>query len=1065
MEINYWVGRNRLIFLSLIIFAIFLTLIAMVYASLGDEILFLFLIPIFLIGWTLGPWAGLLAALSSIAISIIFHLFLSLPYRGFSGLLLDLGVFLPLTFVAGGWLVGFLSESSSGGFRFQRLTRTLGDEAMSKARQLARLNETLQTVLAAHDFSEVIYRVADEVIEIIQSDGMYVLLFDKTGKLKCAAARGLGESDLEGQTMELKESQFGENILAAQTVQIPDIQLGELFQSYSGLTSALNIKTLFAAPLLYREESIGTLLAAFEKNGNQENGRQELIETAANWAATALGNARSQQELERKLQERSALNAISQALGSTLDLEEILALIVESAQNIIPHAEQVVIHLYDQDFKALRPAAVTGLTKMGDPGYTMRPGEGVAGIVVEKGVSINVGDIEDDERYVKYDTQPVMRSLLVAPVRFREKSLGTISAQSRRPNAFNIDDEGLLETLGLQAALAIENARLFETEKRRVDALRMLHRSGLDITAQLDLASLLQTIVERAALLLNSPMGRLFIYHPKDQTLELLVSLGHTRNIKGARIKYGEGHVGVVAEKKVPVVIRDYADWPDRNQVDSGESVRSWVGAPIIWNEQLLGVISLADRRPNIFEPRHIELVSQFAVQAGVAIVNARLIEETRRQLDELTNLHGNLQEREHFLSMLNDITRAALATPDLQTMLHVLADQIIAMFDADATFISLLDKRTMPASSVRSGRTAFSAERMEFEEQNLIEAVVVSDHALSIPDVHGSPLVSPSFLDKLPCKSLLGLPLVAAEQRLGSVVIAYENFHRFSDDEMSRGEQVARQIALAVYKSKLLEGEREQRELAEELRMQEEATRDRLVLHEKLATVGRLTASVAHELNNPLQAIQNALYLVTLDKTLTSVAREDLEVAVAEAGRMATLIARLRETYRPSSNQEFELLSFNDLIVEVEKLISTHLRHNEVEFVFTPAADISSIPVLRDQMKQVVLNLCMNAVESMPDGGVLSINTKPASDGGLTVSVSDTGVGISPADLPFIFDPFFTTKEGGTGLGLAIIYEIINRHNGIVDVRSTPGIGTTFEIQLPENPDQPLGLLGDGYR
>ncbi len=219
----------------------------------------------------------------------------------------------------------------------------------------------------------------------------------------------------------------------------------------------------------------------------------------------------------------------------------------------------------------------------------------------------------------------------------------------------------------------------------------------------------------------------------------------------------------------------------------------------------------------------------------------------------------------------------------------------------------------------------------------------------------------------------------------------------------------------------------------------------------EKLAALGRIVASVAHELNNPLQAIQNALYLINLEESLTNQAKDDLQVALNEADRMAGLIGRLRDTYRPTTIEEYEPHDLNQLIFEIEKLLSTHLRHNNVTFRFTPDPNLPLCEVIQDQIKQVALNICLNAVESMTKGGILNVTTRYDLHVKQVVLIFvDNGAGISPEVLPNIFDPFVTTKDGGTGLGLAITYDIVQRHGGRIEVESKPGKGSTFRVWLP---------------
>jgi signal transduction histidine kinase len=176
----------------------------------------------------------------------------------------------------------------------------------------------------------------------------------------------------------------------------------------------------------------------------------------------------------------------------------------------------------------------------------------------------------------------------------------------------------------------------------------------------------------------------------------------------------------------------------------------------------------------------------------------------------------------------------------------------------------------------------------------------------------------------------------------------------------------------------------------------------------------------------------------------------------------MADLIARLRDTYRPTTSEQFQAESLNAIVEDVQRLIATHLRHSQVVFEFRPDPLLPAVSAIRDQLKQAVLNLSINAVEAMPGGGRLTVETRYAPEvDEVCLTLADTGQGIDPADLPNVFDPFFTTKASGTGLGLAITHDIARRHGGRLEVTSQLGRGTTFMLCLPvQGPPAGTGLL-----
>jgi two-component system sensor kinase FixL len=254
----------------------------------------------------------------------------------------------------------------------------------------------------------------------------------------------------------------------------------------------------------------------------------------------------------------------------------------------------------------------------------------------------------------------------------------------------------------------------------------------------------------------------------------------------------------------------------------------------------------------------------------------------------------------------------------------------------------------------------------------------------------------------------------------------------------------VADQLAIALQKAELYS------DLQASLQV-EKAIRNQMVQSERLSIMGRLLASVSHELNNPLQAIQNALFLLRNEKGISAQGRQDLEIVLSEAERMSDLIGRLRSTYRATQMEDFQPAQINNIIEDVYTLIATHLRHNKISFTFNPDPDLPAISVLTDQIRQVLLNLLMNAVEAMTTGGKLTVSTYLLADSSeILLRISDTGSGIDPSILPNIFEPFVTDKQRGTGLGLTITYDIILKHRGRIQAENNLQGGATFSVWLP---------------
>lgn len=247
----------------------------------------------------------------------------------------------------------------------------------------------------------------------------------------------------------------------------------------------------------------------------------------------------------------------------------------------------------------------------------------------------------------------------------------------------------------------------------------------------------------------------------------------------------------------------------------------------------------------------------------------------------------------------------------------------------------------------------------------------------------------------------------------------------------------------------------------------QEQAIRAQLIHAEKFSAMGRIVASVAHELNNPLQTIKNCLFLAEQEVAPGSASRTYLDIATMEIQRLAKLVTQLRELYRPRKTFQMQPMELLTLLDEVHSLLAAHLRDHNVSWD-QAYGNVGIFPIkgIADQLKQVFINIITNAVEAMqPAGGVLKVEPVLLHERQeIGIAFTDTGPGIVEENLNNLFEPFFTTKPHGSGLGLSISFEIMERHAGRISVESKPGQGATFTIWLPRftGDDMPDRLKGN---
>jgi two-component system NtrC family sensor kinase len=223
------------------------------------------------------------------------------------------------------------------------------------------------------------------------------------------------------------------------------------------------------------------------------------------------------------------------------------------------------------------------------------------------------------------------------------------------------------------------------------------------------------------------------------------------------------------------------------------------------------------------------------------------------------------------------------------------------------------------------------------------------------------------------------------------------------------------------------------------------------MIQSQKLSATGRLAATLAHEINNPLQAIQGCLELAHANLKDPSKQQRYLAMATAELERVATIVQRMLEFNRPAKSMQ-EITDVHKVMDDVLALSAKRLQHGKIVVRSEWETNVPGIRGNANQLQQVFLNLILNAIEAMPSGGELRIRGRTIDEKGhwLAISIVDTGMGIEPANLDKIFEPFYTTKAEGSGLGLSVCHNIVTNHGGRISVESVVGQGTRFDVRLP---------------
>lgn len=415
------------------------------------------------------------------------------------------------------------------------------------------------------------------------------------------------------------------------------------------------------------------------------------------------------------------------------------------------------------------------------------------------------------------------------------------------------------------------------------------------------------------------------------------------------------------------------------------------------------------------------------------------------------------LRRRNQELAALIEINRMVTSSLDLDEVLEATMRGIREILQVEAGSLVLVDeergelvfrKTLSPEQGWITGRTIRPGE-------GIVGYVVQSGEPKLVHNVERDPHFSAAVDEEtgFTSRAVLCVPLTIRDRVIGAIEVINKLDGAFTEQDLELLQAMAASVAVAVDNANLYS---ELADFAKEL----ERSQAQLVQAEKMAAIGRLAASIAHEINNPLQAIHNSLHLSRHEGLGSDKRLQYLSMAQAEVQRLIEIVQRMLDFYRPSRGGMVPS-DINSIVENMLALAHKRLQHGAVHVHTRLVPDLPFVSVVPDQITQVFLNIVINAIEAMPAGGDLWLDTLLSEDGEwVLVSFQDSGPGLSPEQIANLFEPFYTTKSTGTGLGLAISYGIIERHGGTIEVSSQPDQGAIFVVKLPVYPAERWGEL-----
>ena len=876
---------------------------------------------------------------------------------------------------------------------------------------------------------------------------------------------------------------------------IPPVLAGKLTESVMYL------------PLMVEKRVVGVItVQSFNKNAYSPY-HLELLKTLASYAAVALNNAESynklgaaKEEIEKSKDNITLLSKIGQQITSTLDITEVLDIVYENINKMMD-ASGFFIGSYDDEKQIVEVnLAIENEKRSGYFNYDMTNKKSLVVWAVKNKKEVFINDFYNEYNdyipNVEFPKTPygeIGQSMIILPLVVEKEIIGVIIVQSYEKNAYSNYHLEIIRTFASYAAVALNNAESFaklETAKSQIEianqSIKTIAELGQKITSTFDLEEALQDIYTGINTLTDATTFGIWYYNENESILEGKLFIEKSERLPVANTPMS--HKGSLAVwsilNKKDVVVNDYDSefkkyFKARPKLIVGERPLSMIYIPLIVENRVIGVITIQSFEKNAYNNFHVEMMRTLGSYAAIAMDNAQAYLRLEDAKEEIEKSRDNI-------TLLSQIGQQITSSLDLTQVLKLVYDNVNKLMDASAFLIGYYNSKDNVIEmklGMENGKLIPDDIVFDMNDDSRLavwciknqEVIFINDSEKEESNYiksEGKPL-SGDFT-----QSLIYIPLIVEGNVIGVVTVQSFEKNAYTEYHLGLLKTLSAYAAVALNNA----------EAYEQINKAHEDIKNaqtKLVESEKMASLGQLTAGIAHEINNPInfisgnvkpleRDIKDIFELVDMydeiksdqsnvEDILKNVKefKEEIELDFVKeeidqlltgikdgADRTAEIVKGLR-TFSRLDEADKKYASINESLDNT--LVILRNRYKGRIDIVKDYASFPDIECYPGKLNQVFVNIIGNAIQAIEDKGIIILKTT-IDKKNVYISIKDDGMGMPDNVKEKIFDPFFTTKDvgEGTGLGLSISFGIIEKHEGTLNVNSAQGKGTEFVISLP---------------